>query len=274
LRGTVGGTNKGVAAGAAVKLSRRLVTAMASSFPETTISHAFELWFVPEIERRRRDGTLPQDFSLWGAQVVMDPETPGSMVRLNEEIRGIFEAEAPRRIEAGEIVNLRDLGDIKGMRLTADDPNAGHLTVLLHKGVWYLFFDFRYNAARITDHIRLAREFIELAEAGVMKGYTDSTIDLLFSATEILAKSYLMMHPDRRVVDSKTHGLIATRFNLQGKLGNVPAESVALLNRMADLRSKARYPRKPFFVRIDEVSGFCRQARGMLDDLEKRRPKR
>jgi integrase len=72
-----------------------------------------------------------------------------------------------RKIAAGEIVNLRDLGDIKGMRLTADDPNAGHLTVLLHKDVWYLFFDFRYNAARIAEHIGLAREFIELAEVGV-----------------------------------------------------------------------------------------------------------
>ena len=247
---------------------------MSNSLPETTIRHAFELWFIPEIERRRCDGSLPEDFSLWGAQVVMDTDVPGPMVRINEEIRGIFEAEARRKIDAGEIVKWGDLGDIRGMRLTADDPNAGHLTVLLHKGVWHLFFDFRYNATRIAEHMRLAREFIELAEVGVVRGYSNSTTDLLFSAVEIIAKCHLMMHPDRQVLDTKSHGFIATRFNLQGKLGNVPADFVALLNRLTDLRPKARYGRKPLSAGTDEISTLCKQARAMLDDLEKKRPMR
>jgi hypothetical protein len=42
------------------------------------------------------------------------------------------------------------VGEIVGMELTIEQPNASHLTAVLHKQTWYLLFDFRYNATRVS----------------------------------------------------------------------------------------------------------------------------
>jgi hypothetical protein len=40
-----------------------------------TMRQAFELWLNPEIEHRRQTGRLPNGFSLYAAQVIMDMDT-------------------------------------------------------------------------------------------------------------------------------------------------------------------------------------------------------
>lgn len=42
---------------------------------EATMRQAFGLWITPEIEHRRQTGRLPDGFSLYAAQVIMDMDT-------------------------------------------------------------------------------------------------------------------------------------------------------------------------------------------------------
>lgn len=247
---------------------------LGQEFAEVVINNAFRLWFIPELDRRRADGRIPDGFELRAAQVVMDLNNPSPVVRINEEVRGVLEARAARPIEKGQPVCESDMSELLGMSLTEDDPNAGHATALLHNDVWYLFFDFRYNAARIEQYIDMARQFLHVAGTAARDGQLRPVVENLFATVEILAKCLLMMRPDRSVLESKKHKFVATRFNLEGKLGNVPPDSVQLLNRLTALRPIARYQPETLALTKEDAQTLCVQAQKMLDWIDSARPKR
>jgi hypothetical protein len=110
------------------------------------LEQAWRLWIEPEVAQRQASGTLPKPFELRAAQVLMEIDRP-RQVRLNEEVRAVISARAQRTIQKGEPVSEADIDDIEEFTLTDTDPNAAHITMLLHRGVWRIGFDFRYNAA-------------------------------------------------------------------------------------------------------------------------------
>jgi len=77
-------------------------------------------------------------------------------VRLNEEVKADVQVEAKRAIAKGEEVTADDIYAYKAIILTEDDPNAGHITIVLHQCTWALAFDFRRNAAHIGAHVERA----------------------------------------------------------------------------------------------------------------------
>jgi hypothetical protein len=108
-------------------------------------NQAWELWFGPEIERRGEAGLLPEHLVLSRMQVIFtDDRLPE--IRLNEEVHGQMIARVHRPVRLGEELLLDELTDIQGLRLTDQDPNAGHLTFFWHGGGWHIAFDFRRNA--------------------------------------------------------------------------------------------------------------------------------
>ena len=44
----------------------------------------------PEINRRRKEGTLPEDFFAYAIQVIFDDDLECVQVRLNEEVKAVF----------------------------------------------------------------------------------------------------------------------------------------------------------------------------------------
>src|SRR5215207_4746465 len=132
-------------------------------FGQNLMQQVLELWINPEIERRRVAGRLPDDFALTRAQVIMNLDTNAPEVRFNKEIKAVAQFSAARAIEVGEDVTEADVDSIEDIMLTDEDPNAGHLTMMLFKGRWIIAFDFRYNAMRIAATVRAAREFLDSA---------------------------------------------------------------------------------------------------------------
>lgn len=53
---------------------------------QRTLRDTFRLWIDPEIERRKAAATLPEDFQLRIAQVILNVDAP-TVVRINEEVR-------------------------------------------------------------------------------------------------------------------------------------------------------------------------------------------
>ena len=54
-------------------------------------NHVMEIWVNPEIERRKRDGRIAENYSIDRIQVVTPPgEVP--FVRFNEEVKAIITA--------------------------------------------------------------------------------------------------------------------------------------------------------------------------------------
>ena len=134
-----------------------------SDLTEKVLRNAFDLWFEPEIKRRQEAGTLPMPFKLWAAQVILDMGRP-PVINFNEELKGALAGSMTGPVKIGQQVRLADIGDLAGFQLTTEHPNAGHLTAVVHRGKWFLFFDFRYNAARIERHFGVSRQFLGAAQ--------------------------------------------------------------------------------------------------------------
>lgn len=237
------------------------------------VEQFFELWINPEIERRHKEGRLPEDFVLFAAQVIMNFDSP-TEVRLNKEVKAVVRGESSRPTTKGEMVSIDDmLEDIKTIELTQHDPNAGHLTMLLHRGQWFIAFDFRYNAKLVLEHLKTAQQYLDSAAASITRGHLRVFVDNLFSAVELTAKGALLMH-NKTVFSSHKHGVIHSRFNQWGRLGNIDSRYTRLLNRLSSLRPGLRYVQKDVTLTTEEAESMLEIAKDMIADLGKRVPAR
>jgi hypothetical protein len=132
--------------------------------PQRLLQQAFQVFFNPEIERRREAGLIDTTFGISVAQVVFNEDERWE-VRFNEEVDGHIEAVAAVEIDAGQEVLMSMIGEIKAFDLTEDDPNAAHITVFYRgeQDGWLVISDLRFNATLASDHIEAAREFFEAA---------------------------------------------------------------------------------------------------------------
>lgn len=236
------------------------------------VTHFIERWINPEIQRRRDAKILSDDFNLFAAQVIMNFDKP-TEVRLNEEVRAKVHGTFLRPFEKGAQVSIAELDSVTGIELTSHDPNAGHLTMLLYKGDWLVAFDFRYNAAICSDHLATARGFLDAARFSLNHQHLRVAIDNLYSATELMAKSSLLMY-DKAILASKTHGVIHARFNKSGHLGNVSPQYTDLLNQLEGLRAAAKYFRGQFDLTNDKVEELLRVAEEMYSEQIMQLPRR
>jgi len=257
--------------------SSPLAPADQTEFTNTVLQNAFQLWFEPEIHRRQDAGLLPKPFHIWGAQVLLEVGKQ-PLVFFNDQIRGVFKAgidpNATAEVEKGDAVPFDTVADIQGLQLTDSDANASHLTAILHRNVWYLLFDFRYNAARVGRHLKVAREFLSTAQDALTKQHLNVAIDNLFAGVELCAKAHLLMLPDERVLSSTRHPFVAAHFNQHGgKHGNVDSEFVELFNVLSSNWTKARYPADSLGTSSTTVAAWLETAQRMLADLDAKRPR-
>jgi uncharacterized protein (UPF0332 family) len=251
---------------------------LSDEFWDNVIRNTLEKSVMPEVHRRQGDGRLPDDFEVYGAQVVMEAGVPAE-IRLNEEVRGAISLRPGSPIpldveypiaafpEVAPYVVSFDLAD-------GDRPNAAHITLIKGRRGWFVQFDFRYNAARIREYILSAYEFFVSArsdfEAERMRPFSAS----MFCAVELIAKARLIVHPDANVLRAKRHKVTISNYNRLAQQGNVAHEFAALLNRLAALRNSARYPNGTFALGTNEARAMLRTATHMLVDLMRQAPRR
>lgn len=241
---------------------------------QNLMQQALDLWINPEIERRQEAGYLPDDFVLSKAQIIMNVGIDTPEVRFNEEVKAVARFRATRAINEGELITESDVSDLSAIELTDQDPNAGHLTMISFKGLWFLAFDFRYNAARVSSITDTAREFLDLAAFALEQDHTRAFVDNLFSAVELLAKGLLLMYPDEALLKSKKHTIVKSRFNNEGNLGNVEARFVKLFNRLHCLRGSARYLDDAFSLETGEARAMLRTSEDMFETVQPTVPQR
>jgi uncharacterized protein (UPF0332 family) len=243
--------------------------------PEMRVVQQFiDLWIKPEIERRQEIGDLPEDFNLVASQVVMNFNAPVE-VRLNNEIEVVVSGKATENYPSvqGKVPISAALQTIEGIELTDADSNAGHFTMLLHKGEWYVAFDFRYNAQHSFEHLEAARQFLDSAKLSLANEQLRVVVSNLFNAVELMAQGELIMH-DKTVYQSRKHGLVHGRFNKWGHLGNTSSDYTHLLNKLSSLRDAARYLKKDFNLTSEEAERMVNAAEDMFADLKAKLPKR
>lgn len=214
---------------------------------QSLLEQVMDLWVRPEIERRQETGDLGTPFRLAAAQVVMEVGAP-PRVRLNDEVRAVVRARSTRPIERGEPVTHDDFTDIEQIQLTDNDPNAAHVTLLVHQGQWIIGFDFRYNSERVSAHLEASYEFLKGAKSEFAEGRLRNSSVLLFQAVELLALARLIVHPDEKILTTSSHKHIVTNIHRLGKHdGNIDPRFPALLSSLTAIRDVARYPQRGQF---------------------------
>jgi uncharacterized protein (UPF0332 family) len=240
---------------------------------DRTLQQVFELWVIPEVERRRSSGQLSPNFQLWRAQIVFDVDAP-VRVRLNDEVQSVMKVRASRAITKGEAVGMNDFSEVVSIELTGNDPNAAHITVFFHQGTWYLSWDTRYNVQWIDTTIKTANEFMESARENLnsspprLRSFTEN----LFSSVELLAKAVLLVLSDKKVLRGKTHGLIKSNFNKWSNLGNIDSDFANLLNELERMRDPARYGLEPWELPVEEAQSLLARAEKMRAEVTSRAP--
>jgi hypothetical protein len=239
----------------------RVVPDVGPDFGAKVLGNVFEIWFSPEIERRRAAGVISDDFVLWMAQVLF-PEDGQSSIRLNDEVKGVMTLEADRPVQKGEVVTFADMDHIHAFELVDNELDCGHFTVVRRPSGWMLTFNALVGRKKAANLVRAALEFLKAAEDARSAEHSGPCIDNLFSCCELLSKAELIMHR----IDagrSKRHGPVHSAIHNWGRLGNVPAGFVATMKRMGNLRSAARYEGRsnvtdmPTEVEITAVRGFA-----------------
>ena len=249
---------------------------MDEEFWSNVLESTMRLFVEPEVNRRLQAGQIDQTWRLFAAQVIMNVGEP-PQVRLNDEVTAVFKGTLPGATpdSIGKTVSLSSLENIVDVQLTADDTNAGHITLLLHRGTWFISFDLRYNRARIVEYLTTVDEFMAAARDALEQKRLRVFVDNLLAAVEHLARSLLLIHPDEDLLKKgSSHNLVQTRFNQHSRFGNVDARYSELLNRLWDLRKPARYMTRHFALGPEEAAELLATAEDMRRAAEEQLPPR
>lgn len=122
--------------------------------------------------------------------------------------------------------------------------------------------------------IEAAEQFIAMARHALATGHHRALIDNLYSAVELLAKASLLSCPDRAVLNSKTHKTIAARLNRWSKMGNADKDHSGLLNKLKDMRDRARYGLDVWQLPDDDATQLLARAEAMLAAVKEGAPRR
>lgn len=238
---------------------------------KTFFNHILDLWVRPEMERRAKDNKISQDFVLNSAQVIMYPDGRQTVIRLNDEVKAILIAVARRGIKVNERFPLEDgIKDIREIKLTdRDDPDAGHLTMLLFDGKWYMSFDFRYNKAKAKEFVESARDFLDNAKFSYEKEKWRPFIDNMFSATELLVVAQLLPHADSEYSKKQWHQGTEKRYASMVDIGNFKLEYKNTLLELRKLRKQARYHAAKFVFNKEDAVRYLNILEDMINYTKK-----
>lgn len=227
-----------------------------------------ELFFAPEIARRKAAQLIKEDFQLHAAQALFFPDGRPPLVKLNEEVAVIV------KLKKGVDLAVKDfrplLEQIESVQLHEKEfLNCGHSTLIEFKDGTYLTFDFHYNKALCGEHLTVASEFLKTAQYALDKGLGFAFIDNCFSTTELLTKTNLFLEANNRVSEKATHKAIKSAYNLRFKHSKVDFEIQRrqIFNQLGELRQKARYLEGSINITQEETKSIFDTIQQMYTEL-------
>lgn len=216
-----------------------------TNFDEATKQRVFQqvidIFVNPEIERRKKDGTIKDGTLITKMQIVFNLDKGKNEVRLNGDVKAILKGGVTRDMQKGEAVYEKDIDTIEDIELTNEDVNCGHITLLLFKNNWIISFDFRYNKEKVREHIEASKEFYETAINSLENNRLRTFYENAFATAELSAMSVLLTLPSKEILECRNHKKRLSQFKNWANLGNVKMEFSTTLSELSELRDSARY---------------------------------
>jgi len=240
---------------------------------QNTFNQIMKIFILPEIECRQEKGLIPTPFELHSAQIVFFPDERKRIIRLNEEVEAYVTVSFKPGIEKkkGETIFSNEIERIEEIELTEkDDPDCAHVLLIEIKNNWYLLFDFRYNKQLAQKYMIRATEFIENAKFDLTKKYWGAFVDNLFSASELLATSILLIMPNPKMRKKTNHHMIKNGFNRYIQNGNLNTKYSDIFNKLSELRHKGRYVSGKFILSEVEANQYLSKMMELKEEISVR----
>ena len=213
-----------------------------SEFANNVFNNMHELFYNPEIAKRKAQNLIPKDFSLIAAQAILFPDGRPHILRLNSEVS--VEVKLKKGVDKDAKDFWPSSSDIEYVKLNEKEfLNCGHVTLILFKDGFKLSFDFRYNKQICAEHLTVAKQFLETSKFALENDFVFAFIDNSFSAIELLAKTNLLVEANQNMRGRTSHNTIKSAFNLRYKNSQTQFEvnRCQIFNRLSDARKAARY---------------------------------
>lgn len=245
-------------------------------FADNLYDQVFKVWARAEIERRVAEGVVAEGYMPWAVQVLMEPDAP-NVIRFDHEVRGLIRIPPGLLTEAKEQlspITFHEIADkVTNFELSENDSqNAGHISLIRHQKGFFIAFDFTYNAARVAEHLELAREYLEVSRFSIERGMEKPFIANLHLGVELLAKSALLRIPAKDIVRSKSHHQIRVQYNLYSQAGAIEPRFASLLNKLDSVRNPARYLTRAVRLGEGEADEMLATANEMYTQVASRSP--
>lgn len=207
---------------------------------QTTFNQMWELYFGPELERRKADGRIVgSEFAVYMAQVLFPVDGP-LKVLFNDEVKGEALIRPNRAVERNDPVYLDDFSSIEVYELPDELLDNGHFTIFWVGSGWRMIFNFLSGRAKARDMLDLASQFYDASQHSREKGHAGPAFENLFTAAELISKAELILHRSR-AASAKSHSTVASAINDWSRLGNIDAVFVRVFNGLVRRRPNARY---------------------------------
>ncbi len=237
------------------------------------LQQIFKLWIDPEIERRKDDGRIPPEFVLNQAQVIFDINKPPS-VRLNDEVKCVMRAVVKNPVQFGDVIGVNKFHRITNIELTEDDKDSGHVTIIILPESIFISANFIYNSSKVETTLNSAEKFLDSARASMVSKLPRPFVENSFASSELTSKAFLIMMPDKKALQAKSHGYISSSINMHRKLGNIDEEFCDNFNWLGQMREKARYSYEQFDIEWERAEKAILVIEEILKTVRARIPKR
>lgn len=205
-----------------------------------TINRFIALIIKPALDQQKR-----KKFQC--AIIELFPNNQKPRVHFNENTVFAFEFKKKNVINKDSIgktftqlgLKIEDMNDI---RIPDDfgDPNSAKALIIRMDPYFYLFFDFRYNRARVKVQLETAKEFVSAAKKLDPKKELSPICESLWSAIELISQAILLSMPNEK--KGKAHDKFDRLNKVKKDLQVVSDDFMKTFDTFNKARRLARYP--------------------------------
>lgn len=240
-------------------------------FSNNVFTNMMNLFFNPEITKRKAENSIDDSFELLAAQAIIFPDERQTIINLNSEVSAI--------VKLKKVANKDNDGfkasteQIEYVKLKDEEfLNCGHVTIILFNDGYHISFDFQYNKQISREHLKAAEQFIETSKFALDNKYITSFIDNSYSAIELLAKTNLLLEANSKVAGKTIHKTIHSTFNLRFKNSHTAFEIQRrkTLNDLTVARKNARYLEGKIYFEEEKLTEIYHTISHLFNDLSNR----
>jgi len=227
---------------------------------QRVFEQVMNIWAIPEMEKRRKEGILKDGFEIRRIQVIFtlgkSPE-----IKFNEDVVITAIAKATRDIIKGEDVKDSDIGKIK--KFIVDYPSdSGHITLFRFLDKWIVIFDARYNKERIKELIKRSKEYYESAKADLDNNRLRPFYENCWNSAELSAVCHSLCIGGK----IEGHGKNIRNFVKWSELENVDKKHAEIFSQLNGLRGlKYDCSMEPGG---EDPNAFLESVEGMIKEAE------